>query len=354
MAETLEEVLEPFISVETLITAPMITLVLMFFTYGLYVLIFGACIRILYHRKSSPNRGFYLGGSTVLFVLATITTGFWTLTYIRQSVLGYSAVKTQDYVPFLLYVQGDKLKTATYVVVSVTSILINITADAMLIHRCYKIWGCQKWVALPLIFVVLVQNAVGLASAIMIAISYTDRTIASNYELLLKGNAINDGYYVASGAVNGLITLMTAGRIWWITRQARRLLGRGVQEKYVSIVVIILESGMIYPVLLIIGLIITHTTDPTKQGLVPVDFFPLVSLAAGIAPTIIIVRAGLGKAVESVNQVVPSVHFIGMDEQRGTQKSGISEIRFAQRSLPSAGESDTLLLESLDTGRSHT
>ncbi|EEB90885.1 hypothetical protein MPER_10849, partial [Moniliophthora perniciosa FA553] len=119
MAETLEEVLEPFISVQSLITAPMITLTLMFFIYGLYVLIFGACVRILYYRKGSPNRALYLGGSTVLFALVTISTGFWTLTYIRQSILGYSAVKTQDYVPFVMYVQGDKLKTATYVVVSI-------------------------------------------------------------------------------------------------------------------------------------------------------------------------------------------------------------------------------------------
>ncbi|EEB97928.1 hypothetical protein MPER_02655, partial [Moniliophthora perniciosa FA553] len=126
----------------------------------------------------------------------------------------------------------------------------------------------------------------------MIAISYADHNVTSSTQLLLKGNAINDGYYIASGALNGLLTLMTAARIWWISRQARHLLGRGIQQKYVSIVAIIsLESGMIYPVLLIIGLIITRMTDLTKQGLVPVDFFPLVSLAAGIAPTIIIVTS---------------------------------------------------------------
>ncbi|KAK7032485.1 hypothetical protein VNI00_013053 [Paramarasmius palmivorus] len=101
-----------------------------------------------------------------------------------------------------------------------------------------------------------------------------------------------------------------AGRIWWITRQARQLMGQRINSKYRTIIAIILESGSIYPTSIIVYLIIANTLYYTNTaGILPIDLYPVVWQAAGIAPTLIIVRAGSGKSVETVDQVVSTLHF---------------------------------------------
>ncbi|KAK7034058.1 hypothetical protein VNI00_012489 [Paramarasmius palmivorus] len=55
-----------------------------------------------------------------------------------------------------------------------------------------------------------------------------------------------------------------------------------------------LESGIIYPIFQIAGLIEANTGH-----LAPLDLWPLIALSAGIAPTLIMVRAKLGTSNES-------------------------------------------------------
>ncbi|ESK88858.1 hypothetical protein Moror_17058 [Moniliophthora roreri MCA 2997] len=63
-------------------------------------------------------------------------------------------------------------------------------------------------------------------------------------------------------------------------------------------------------------------TDPARKGNIPVDLFPVVYQTAGIAPTLIIVRAASGRAIESVDQAVSTLRFgDGVGVERSTLRT---------------------------------
>ena len=95
-----------------------------------------------------------------------------------------------------------------------------------------------------------------------------------------------------------------AGRIWWITREARQHMGEAVQQNYQAItaamyvpfvssiksqrhsnVVRSLESGMLYPITLIVATVVPFILDPATRGSnVPVDLMGVSMLMAVRTP----------------------------------------------------------------------
>ncbi|KAI3619426.1 hypothetical protein WG66_012780 [Moniliophthora roreri] len=89
--------------------------------------------------------------------------------------------------------------------------------------------------------------------------------------------------------------ITTAGRIWWIMWRAR--VHNNPLSKYgslASINRIILESGMIYPISIVVHL---STSVSVKTENIPVDLLPIIVLIAGIAPTLIVVRTSMGQSI---------------------------------------------------------
>ncbi|KAJ6557714.1 hypothetical protein B0H19DRAFT_897896, partial [Mycena capillaripes] len=94
----------------------------------------------------------------------------------------------------------------------------------------------------------------------------------------------------------------SAGRIWWISRQARNYLGRGTQKRYLNLTAILLESGLIYPAnLVIIVVVYLIPQTPTVSVLI---CLAVCYHIVGIAPTLIIVRVGLGVSTDDVEKCV--------------------------------------------------
>ncbi|KAL0573281.1 hypothetical protein V5O48_008674 [Marasmius crinis-equi] len=158
------------------------------------------------------------------------------------------------------------------------------------------------------------------------AIGDSNTGIPYKWQMYLEGNTVNTAYGIANAVFNAILSLLTASRIWWITRQACRIMGSATSKKYNNIVAVILESGIIYPAVIIASTLVTFLVDPLHTGLVTIDFPLFITQAAvsyaihpeitsthfleqGIAPTLIIVRAALGKNVESVQQMVTTIQF---------------------------------------------
>ncbi|KAF9259746.1 hypothetical protein L218DRAFT_841137, partial [Marasmius fiardii PR-910] len=80
---------------------------------------------------------------------------------------------------------------------------------------------------------------------------------------------------------------LTASRIWWITRKTESVISGHSKRLYHTIIAIILESGIIYPVLLTIN-VAFYAYQP--KIIEVVDLSPTATLFAGIAPTLIIIR----------------------------------------------------------------
>ncbi|KAL0577618.1 hypothetical protein V5O48_004379 [Marasmius crinis-equi] len=137
-----------------------------------------------------------------------------------------------------------------------------------------------------------------ITSAIMMVIGTRDSSVESNLELALHGIDVQYVSQIMSAVVNFLLTVLTAGRIWWIIRRTPKSVRveSATQRTISSVIRIIVESGMIYPLVIIVDLAIVNTLS----FLQPVDFAPTMVLAAGIAPTLILVRVKMGKTAEPI------------------------------------------------------
>ncbi|ESK84257.1 hypothetical protein Moror_3796 [Moniliophthora roreri MCA 2997] len=254
MSSTIPKELTDILSVERIIVGPISTLSAMYCVYGLYILLFGAAVYLMRSRQrgdeSKFNCKFYLSLTVILFVLCTMFVVDYTIQNLLEPVIFFTAVKTGDFKPFMDYAKNSVVKLTIYSFDQLVAVLLK------------------------------------------------DTSIKSNYMLVTHAKTVLASYDVCSAVVNSALTLFTAGRIWWIHRQAR---AHGVYSSDAfdieSIYRIILESGLIYPVFIVASLVATNTSTPKT---LPFDFYPLRSLSAGIAPTLIIVRVKFGQNAENL------------------------------------------------------
>ncbi|KAI3604615.1 hypothetical protein WG66_008182 [Moniliophthora roreri] len=341
-----DEQLASLFSVKQVIL-PISSLSAMYLAYGFYIVLFGTCVYLMRSRQKAenlnPNQ--YLSSITLLFALATIFVVSYTIASVRDTIYWFEALRTGNYKPLISYLTQNTAKTVHDQTPGFYSsqvcphflldrfmqpdpLIVSIVADIILIHRCFLIWSRSKRVAVPLIILSAVINgarilsnlefplvdclhtpALGLICTILMIVGISDTHKRSNHTLYSAGNTGSVAYTISSVITNFAITLLTAGRIWWIHRQLQ-VRARGVYASDTivqSISRIILESGIIYPVASIANLILANAS-PTSE-LPPFDFWPLVSLSAGIAPTLIMVRAGFGKNIENLQDMVSDIHF---------------------------------------------
>ncbi|KAJ7480279.1 hypothetical protein B0H11DRAFT_1916020 [Mycena galericulata] len=94
---------------------------------------------------------------------------------------------------------------------------------------------------------------------------------------------------------NIILIALTAGRIWWIRRDARVLSESASIRIYNTVITIILESGAIYCFSVLIFVIFVSSVDNKMMLSVLRAAMPQI---VNIAPALIIVRVGLGRAFE--------------------------------------------------------
>ncbi|KAJ8092875.1 hypothetical protein PM082_023508 [Marasmius tenuissimus] len=317
----LEEALAPYLTVTTVIVRPIASLTALFFVYGIYTIIFGLAIRVLCRRDAQSSR-LYLGGTIALFLLGTLFVSAYLWTSILSTVIFYKAVKAQDLTPMLEYLRHNVQKTATGGIMNLVYDLMNALADLMLIHRCYIIWDSNKFVLYLLAFLSFVLNGITIGCEIPYVIATNDTSSLYNVNMLLKTRQIIEAAAFGITGFNLLLTFMTGGRIWWISREARKLMGQPTHSKYKATVAIIIESGILYAGFMLVAMVYQRTMDPETRGAVAIDLGALTTLMAGLAPTLIIVRAAHGKSVSSVNQMM-SLQMQFADPQLAQQKSTI-------------------------------
>ncbi|KAJ8079408.1 hypothetical protein PM082_021916 [Marasmius tenuissimus] len=158
-SDEIEAVVEPFLSVQSVIIKPIATLSSIFLVYGIYIIAFGLCTNILYHRKA-PSFGLYMTCTICLFILATTCIAIETFVVVSQALLVFHASKTRDFGPLLKYLQHDDGEIAAGSVYTIASTTVNAVADIMLIHRCYIVWGSNKILLYTLSSVAFVLNGI--------------------------------------------------------------------------------------------------------------------------------------------------------------------------------------------------
>ncbi|ESK82703.1 hypothetical protein Moror_5705 [Moniliophthora roreri MCA 2997] len=135
----------------------------------------------------------------------------------QQATMFFTWTKNQDWASFLAYLQHDNVKTITGGVETVLSLCLVITADLMLLHCCYVIWSSSKWIAFPFIFVISSLAICEIVASAFGIIGVSNITDPAKRQLFLQGNTIDTAFWLANMGVNFILTLLTAGCIWWIT-----------------------------------------------------------------------------------------------------------------------------------------
>ncbi|KAG7086036.1 hypothetical protein E1B28_003557 [Marasmius oreades] len=294
----IEDRLAPYFSIRGILTYPIATLIVMFLLYGFYIAIFALSLRVLL-RRNNPISRIYLALVITLFVLATLANICEATGLIQQAVLLLSVLKSKDYFRLIRYLQHDAGKTALSVILNLTNVVMNVIADFMLIHRCYSIWGSNELMLYSLGLIAFVINGTILGSLIAASVGYNDTSVLSNVLLFEKANKINTGSWLAVAAFNLLLTLLMAGRIWWITREIREVMGKPIVKRYHKLVAVILESGILYSTALLTSIAVNLALDPDDHGYLPIDLSVITYQMSGIAPTLIIVRIAYRKMVET-------------------------------------------------------
>ncbi|KAJ7925628.1 hypothetical protein B0H13DRAFT_2266276 [Mycena leptocephala] len=218
---------------------------------------------------------------------------------IELVVLDFRAVR--------LAVVGEELaaseairQTATaYLVFNLALVINNMVTDSIFIYRCYVVWGRNIYIVVVPILSLLASSVIGFLSSYEIDYPhvYIDIRIVFGFMLV----------------TNVLLMALTAGRIWWIRRDVAGALEFSIVRTYDDVIAIMyvssfcgrvdlkrrrLESGGIYCISLIMYLVaVSILRTDSSNPVIPI-FRAAMTQVMNIAPTLIVVRAGLGLSID--------------------------------------------------------
>ncbi|KAJ7254986.1 hypothetical protein B0H12DRAFT_1114415 [Mycena haematopus] len=263
------------------------------FFYGLYVNLFILAMYTLRRRRTS-GRTWLLAATWMLFVVGTLQTILRILisTLLARAVAllvgrSQSEVPTAEIVD-LLQNRVD-LELADNAVFAV-NVLIT---DSVFLYRCYLVWGYR-------IKPIIVPGILILSTTTLSIVSLAESSLSKNFVLL--GGRIQvittTTTYALGLTTNVVLMALTAGRIWWMRKTLVNVpdLHSSIASRYNTTISIILESGAIYCFSAFL-LAIALTTAGSSSELYSV-LLGIACQAINIAPTLTVVRVGLGHNIE--------------------------------------------------------
>ncbi|KAF9261058.1 hypothetical protein L218DRAFT_1078985 [Marasmius fiardii PR-910] len=264
--------------------------------YGLNTVLFLVGMYLLRQRKRrEPGTIFIILSSVLLFTWATIAAIVGTIAVVG----GYLSIPLQPGVPLDTGINLQACSIIQYVVLH----LVDFTAFMILVYRCFNIWGRSYLVIAVPVVLILAETGVyyyELRHYIKIQFASGLQQQASS-EVLKKSLAFTTAALILAAVANALLTLLIAGRIWWLKRRVQNIMGEGIignlPQKYDSIIAITMESGMIIPVFLIIYTVYSVRNYSGDHDALVIMAFMLPQVIA-FAPLMIMVRVGLGLTIE--------------------------------------------------------
>ncbi|KAJ7107723.1 hypothetical protein C8R44DRAFT_986879 [Mycena epipterygia] len=275
--------------------------------YGVYLVLFGFYLHVLYSRKMANHR-FLTLATVALFILSTVHCALQlasiTLNNRGLSQEIYADLSSgSDNWDYLLYASVNQAANAVYV-------MSNVIADSVFAFRCYAVWNFRpKVIIFPLLLIVAVAG-LGCANFVLQFQDQAHSTISevdpSSVSLIIYGGMddYDTFFFDLSIGLSVLTTFvlmgLTAGRIWSTARSAQQIMGKKMANKSYTACAMILESGALYCAGGIPFFIITMYSTTNTGVSYYLGSGAVLGQLVGIAPTIIAVRVGLGRSVENV------------------------------------------------------
>ncbi|KAJ7640097.1 hypothetical protein DFH06DRAFT_630959 [Mycena polygramma] len=252
-----------------------------FVLYGVLLVLSCIAAYLLYYWKGAGRRIL----ATVTSLMVILATAQMVL-QIPNIVLGLRIAR--------LAIEGEiwpapaavePTKVYDYIFAAEHALLVtnNIVTDGLFIYRCFIIWGRSARIAAFPLLMLVGTTVVGYMAAFednLGATRYIDSRIP----------------FAMTFATNVVLLGLTAGRIWWIRRDACIVLAPAHTRKYNTAIAMILESGAIYCLTVLIYLIL-YTLSYQNSSPVTAVFSASVPQMMNIAPMLTIVRVGLGRSI---------------------------------------------------------
>ncbi|KAA1474183.1 hypothetical protein DENSPDRAFT_316931 [Dentipellis sp. KUC8613] len=310
---------------------------------GLYVTLFGGSIYVLLYRR--PNT-YHLGASISLFLLTTAYTGICLAMVIVQPIItSNSYVKDLTTLPCVpetpARLHEALMGNLLTVIKNIMLTCMSVIADGILLYRCVVLWPHRRWVGIPLGLLLTATAAMNIAS---VCIGF--RVYHLSQQLSLTTTTLPHGWIEAGNTLlsvteaatilqlidNAMATALIASRIWFVARQMEKVSGRVATAIHRNAMSIIIESGLLLFVSQLVDTCVLFASPGGQGGPIVSDICQLMTV---IAPTLIIVRVGLGQTFDNV---VDSAHHY---HANNTQ---VGSIRFADRRAFTTGVSHSTSL----------
>ncbi|ESK84945.1 hypothetical protein Moror_9227 [Moniliophthora roreri MCA 2997] len=237
-----------------------------------------------------------------LFQIATTSNILWGMDIVSTAVKFFDAARSYTY--DFEYI-NDGISVIALLAAKIVMVLVLV--DAILIYRCYIVYNSRKWVAFSFMLFLFAINVTGLAGAIIFIsagrdLSITDvDTDSEELERIIeqydRGNRLFLGWEIASAIVTFALTFVNGCRLWRLYFQRQSRQGHNPFGAF------LLDSGILYPVVIILDLISYSQNKDIVGGWV-FNLAPVIPQAAGITAMIIIIRSSIGRFEEPNTQQV--------------------------------------------------
>ncbi|KZT73959.1 hypothetical protein DAEQUDRAFT_761897 [Daedalea quercina L-15889] len=241
--------------------------------YGMNIVLFSSCLYVLIARRRTPRVNRYLVGIAVLmfcFSTCHVFLGFYRL------IMGFIVLRNQPGGPAAFF--SDVSIPANVAKVGLHTVN-SIVGDSVVVWRCFLVWGRSWKMCLIPMLLVCASAICGFGQTVYFARGQKYHSAFA--PALVRWNG---SLFSLSLATNMVVTILVALRAWHMLR----LSGGAAGFRYFKILIIIIESGMIYSV----ALICEVTLYFLGLNSFYIVYDPIGQLT-GIVPTMIIILAGL-------------------------------------------------------------
>ncbi|KAI5117636.1 hypothetical protein M0805_008443 [Coniferiporia weirii] len=255
--------------------------------WGAYSVLFGVS---MYFILTSRKRDLYRPTTWVMVLMYSLATAHVFIA-LRRIVIALIDLRGKPPGPIAYLADiGDNLNRVKDLIY-ITNLVLG---DCIITWRCYVVWGEDL-------------RAVGLPILMIIGTTIAGYGSIGQYFLpkpsLKTAEAWGTAMFAVSLATNIIVTLMTAGRIWYLARARRTVLG-SPDSRYRTIVLLLIESGAVIAAAKITEFVLFKLAPGTALGNHPLYIvFDMMPQITGMMPTLIIaiVNAGLTSTAHKTN-----------------------------------------------------
>ncbi|KAH9949905.1 hypothetical protein B0H21DRAFT_881538 [Amylocystis lapponica] len=250
--------------------------------YGLYILIFFMSVGVLtVYRKQDNVSWSMLFMTCLLFTCCTVHFGLefdnkLDVLFRRPGIISF------------------EVETTELLACDILASITDFFSQLVMIYRCWLVWSKKFWVVvIPLL---IAMGSIGCSMAGLGLLALVDPTAPlAPPEIAPLGTAS----FALSLCLNVIVTFLIIGRIYWVARGVARKSGTGNingffrtlgSHDYIrAVTAMLIESGSLFLAAQLSFVVLFALGNPAQDVV-----YPAAVQIYGIAPTLIIVRVGLG------------------------------------------------------------